>query len=172
MCRLHEMMILLLPLSRWKEGVRRRHLARCPRCAAESAALENTVRTFLTPAWTREESGWESKVRRGMDQGNGARAEDRGSAAGHRSGDGRRLRLQVAAGVALLFLAVGGWILFRNRDGGALLLGPTPAEKAAGPGPRVQVFSAELRGKPAKAYIYQTPRISFVWISPSKEIGG
>jgi anti-sigma factor RsiW len=157
MCRLHEMMILLLPLSRWKEGVRRRHLARCPRCAAESAALENTVRTFLTPAWTREESGWESKVRRGMDQGNGARAEDRGSAAGHRSGDGRRLRLQVAAGVALLFLAVGG---------------PTPAEKAAGPGPRVQVFSAELRGKPAKAYIYQTPRISFVWISPSKEIGG
>jgi hypothetical protein len=37
--------------------------------------------------------------------------------------------------------------------------------------PRVQVISAELGGMRAKAYIYQTPMASFIWIAPSKEPG-
>jgi hypothetical protein len=38
--------------------------------------------------------------------------------------------------------------------------------------PRVQVISVELKGKPAKPYIYQTPKASFIWIAPFKDIGG
>jgi hypothetical protein len=134
--------------------------------------LENAVREFLTPAWTRDNPGFEANIRRRQDRAESARATEWTGTTGRGTGFKPRLRLQVAIGAALLFLAVGGWMLFRNRDGGPSSSGPSAPGAAPGFGPRVRVFSAELRGKPAKTYIYQTPKISFVWISPSKEIGG
>jgi hypothetical protein len=163
MCRLTEWLVFCLPLRRWKDAVRRRHLARCPRCAAEDKALENAVHAFLTPAWTRDNPGLETKVRRRLVWAEGAPGAEKA---------GRRLLLRVAVGAALIFLSVGGWILFHHRDAGRALPGAVSNGNIAGSGPRVRVFSAELRGKPAKTYIYQTPKISIVLISPSKEIGG
>jgi len=164
MCRIIEMMILVLPLSRWKEGVRRRHLARCSRCAVEEAAREKAIRTFLTPPWIRENPGMDPKI--------WTRAERTAAADRHVARVRWRLRIPVAAGTAILAMSALGLLFFWNRDRGTPPTEPTAALETAVPGPRVQVFSAELRGKPAKAYIYQTPRISFVWISPAKEIGG
>jgi len=84
-----------------------------------------------------------------------------------------RYRLwRTAFGAALIILGISGFFLFRR-----------PADKAVGfeaskrlelkeTDPRVQVISVELKGKPAKPYIFQTPKASFIWIGPSKDIGG
>jgi hypothetical protein len=79
---------------------------------------------------------------------------------------------RTAFGAALIILGISGFFLFRR-----------PADKAVGfeaskrlelreTDPRVQVISVELKGKPAKPYIFQTPKASFIWIGPSKDIGG
>ena len=79
---------------------------------------------------------------------------------------------RIAFGAALIILGISGFFLFRR-----------PADKAVGfeaskrlelkeTDPRVQVISVELKGKPAKPYIFQTPKASFIWIGPSKDIGG
>lgn len=38
--------------------------------------------------------------------------------------------------------------------------------------PRVVIEHAEINGKKARAYIYQTPEISFIWFSEAKNNGG
>ena len=38
--------------------------------------------------------------------------------------------------------------------------------------PRVVIEHAEIDGKKARAYIYQTPEISFIWFSEAKNNGG
>jgi len=38
--------------------------------------------------------------------------------------------------------------------------------------PRVLIKHAEIEGKKARAYIYQTPEISFIWFTEAKNNGG
>jgi len=38
--------------------------------------------------------------------------------------------------------------------------------------PRVLIKHAEIEGKKARAYIYQTPEISFIWFTEAKNKGG
>ena len=172
MCRLHEILIFLLPLGKWKETVRRRHLARCSRCAGAWAAGEKEVRTFLTPRWTREARDFWPEILRRMDSPREARA---GAEVASRDRPARIrpwIRIPAAAGALILLLGAFGLWLSRNRDGRMPSAEKTPPLKSEAAGPRVQVFSAELGKKPAKAYIYQTPKISFIRIAPAKDNGG
>jgi len=49
---------------------------------------------------------------------------------------------------------------------------PPEAEALVKETPRVVIEHAEIDGKKAKAYIYQTPEISFIWFSEAKDNGG
>jgi len=46
------------------------------------------------------------------------------------------------------------------------------AEALVNETPRVVIKHAEIEGKKARAYIYQTPEISFIWFSEAKNNGG
>jgi hypothetical protein len=78
----------------------------------------------------------------------------------------------VAAGAALLILGLGAFLLLRSPR--EIASGSSTASKDGQieTTPRIQVISVELQGKPAKPFIYQTPKASFIWIAPSKDIGG
>jgi hypothetical protein len=77
-----------------------------------------------------------------------------------------------AAGAALLILGLGAFLLLRSPR--EIASGSTAASKDGRieATPRIQVISVEFHGKPAKPFIYQTPKASFIWIVPSKDIGG
>lgn len=38
--------------------------------------------------------------------------------------------------------------------------------------PRIEITYAEIKGKKAKPYIYQTPNMSFIWFAKTKDNGG
>ena len=38
--------------------------------------------------------------------------------------------------------------------------------------PRIIIKHAEIKGKKAKPYIYQTPYVSFIWFAETKNSGG
>jgi hypothetical protein len=78
----------------------------------------------------------------------------------------------MAAGAVLVLIGLSGFLLFRPHPNPAAGTGASMREIRADSAPRVQVISVELKGKPAKPYIYQTPKASFIWIAPSKDIGG
>jgi len=84
----------------------------------------------------------------------------------------RRYAWEGAAAAAFLILGLGGYFLLRSPGGGASGSGAQPGEARIDMLPRIHVISVELNGKPAKPFIYQTPKTSFIWIAPSKEIGG
>lgn len=79
----------------------------------------------------------------------------------------------IAAGAVLMLLGLSGFFLLRPQHDTAA--GPSRAsmlEIRLDSVPRVQVISVELKGKPAKPFIFQTPKASFIWIAPSKDMGG
>lgn len=78
----------------------------------------------------------------------------------------------ITAGVVLVLIGLSGFLLFLPHHDKAAGVGASMRETRADSAPRVQVISVELKGKPAKSYIYQTPKASFIWIAPSKDIGG
>jgi hypothetical protein len=84
----------------------------------------------------------------------------------------RRYAWGAAAAAAFLILGLGGYFLLRSPGGGAS--GSTAASNGGWieTPPRIHIISVELLGKPAKPFIYQTPKASFIWIVPSKDIGG
>jgi len=84
----------------------------------------------------------------------------------------RRFAWGAAAAAAFIILGLGGYFLLRSPSGGASGIGPTAKDARIETAPRVHVISVELNGKPAKPFIYQTPKVSFIWIVPSKDIGG
>jgi hypothetical protein len=84
----------------------------------------------------------------------------------------RYLLWGITAGVVLVLIGLSGFLLFLPHHDKAAGVGVSMRETRADSAPRVQVISVELKGKPAKPYIYQTPKASFIWIAPSKDIGG
>jgi hypothetical protein len=84
----------------------------------------------------------------------------------------RYLLWGTAAGAVLVLIGLSGFLLFLPHHDKAAGIGASIRETLTDSAPRVQVISVELKGKPAKPYIYQTPKASFIWIAPSKDIGG
>ena len=79
----------------------------------------------------------------------------------------------MTVGAILLLFGLAGFFLFRlHEDKATSSASSSTSETRMDSAPRIQVISVELKGKPAKSYIYQTPKASFIWIAPSKDIGG
>jgi len=79
---------------------------------------------------------------------------------------------RIAAAAALVLIGLSSFFLFRPHHEHVAASKASAPESATDSSPRIQVISVELKGKPAKPYIYQTPKASFIWIAPSKDIGG
>jgi len=170
MCKIYKILYAAIPLRKWKSALIRRHFERCPRCAEEIFIKEHDVRAIFKPDWIREASDLWPHVRPKI-------ISHEVQFQRFRPGlSPSRLRLPkgaLAAAISAFFIlgTIGFFLLMphgHKLPGPESSLSKTPAVAV----PRVQVISVELKGKRAKAYIYQTPTATFIWIAPSKEIGG
>lgn len=169
MCKIYKILYAAIPVKKWKSALIRRHFERCPRCAEEIIFKDHVVRAFFKPDWIQETPNFWPQIRtRIISHENQPETFRPGISPWQLRA--RRWSLAAAAAAFLIIGAI-GFFLLRQPD--HKISGPEsslPKDLIAAV-PRVQVISAELGGKRAKAYIYQTPTASFIWIAPSKEPG-
>jgi hypothetical protein len=170
MCKIYKILYAAIPLKKWKSALIRRHFERCPRCAEEFNYKDHVVRAFFKPEWIQGASSVWPQVRAQII----LRKNEPEALRPAISPPRLRLPIRALAAAISAFFILGTIGFFLLRPHGRKLSGPESSlsTKPAAAVPRVQVISVELGGKRAKAYIYQTPTASFIWIAPSQETGG
>ncbi|GEM_PF-890341 len=173
MCRLHRWLFRLLPLRSWRGRLLGGPVRRCPRCAAAPSRLEEArLRAFLEPDWiVRAPSLWpelERRIETGAPQAAAPTVAGRRPAARQAF---RWLAAAAAAGAAVLILTATGVLPPWSGRPAADAPGPVQASLPAEEARPIVIDSQTLQGKPARAYCYQTPRASYVWIAPVRGNG-
>jgi hypothetical protein len=130
----------------------------------ESRALE----AYLKPEWIEKTPGYWPELRRRI-----ASDEASASAAARRrpSLPWTARWLRVSVGAAALLLAGIGIFQVADRRRSGMSPDASSLSEPAGEAGGVSVSSQTLRGKPARAFYFQTPHASYVWIAPSGENG-
>jgi hypothetical protein len=177
MCRLFKILVAAVPFRSWKSAIVRRHLGRCERCAEALKAGDRAIASALKPDWIAGGPSLWPGVQEKIDA---AEFSSRLPEALSQTHLRRSLRIArrwaLAASIsACLAAVVIVWVVVGRPDRRPWGAGLTPSGRPVvvpASAPRVQIISAEVGGKRAKTYIYQTPKGSFIWIAPQKEIGG
>ena len=145
LCKIVELVYVLIPWKPWQGLLIRLHIEKCPRCQ-ECLASRESVGSLLVqergvdigrPLWT----GVESALREDLGK-EGKKDKDREAW----SPAGRRWGWAVAAGVLLVLIA--GFILFREFR-------PQEAASAAAVPARFELEYVRVGGLPANTVIYQ-----------------
>jgi predicted anti-sigma-YlaC factor YlaD len=169
-CKIYKILYAAIPLKKWKSAIIQRHFERCPSCAGEIDLENDVVRTFFKPDWIQEPSVVWPQVHAQILSQENEPEKIRSRIFPLRL----RLPRWALAAAASVFFILGtiGYFLWTTH--GHKIVGPESSlpKKPTVAMPRVRVISVELEGKRAKAYIYQTPTATFIWIAPSKNIGG
>lgn len=163
MCRLYKLLYKLFPVKSFQSFLIKKHFSICSSCQKETEIESQLKNVLATPCWiAKEESIWPQIREKLYSQRKKTLKADRAfqpfflkkwkwAAVG--------LVLVVSIGVVLLVHTN----LKRESAGAEALLEDTP---------RIVIKHAEIEGKKARAYIYQTPEISFIWFSEIKNNGG
>ncbi len=163
MCRLYKLLYTLFPVKRFRSILIERHFSVCPGCQKETE-LESYLKNMLAdPDWiAKEESMWpQIKENIYSQRKKSFKAE-------------KTLRPFFFpkwkwAAVGLVLVVALGVVLIVPTN---VQRKPAEAEALVKETPRVVIEHAEIDGKKARAYIYQTPEISFIWFSEAKDNGG
>jgi len=170
MCKVYKILYAILPLKKWRSVLIRGHFERCPSCSAEMDGLNKGAGVFFRPGWIQETRNLWPRVRRGIFSFENRPEEFCPDIHAARF---RVKKWRLAAAFSALFvLGVIGFFFLGHHERNVLAPELVPLQAPAAMAPRIQVISVELKGKRAKAYIYQTPTASFIWIAPAKDIGG
>jgi hypothetical protein len=155
MCKLMRLLFIAIPFHSFRDFLIGNHLSNCPRCQKEWELDQETVKSFAMPDWIKKESSlWpriQAKIKR---SGQEKILSRKGKATS------RFLRWQWAVTSLALFIFV-GLILVINKVG----LRPRSITEIslASKNPQVNIIRAEIQGKKAKTFIYQTKENLFIW---------
>jgi hypothetical protein len=153
MCKLIRVLYAVVRSDRFRDYLIRKHMAVCPRCRQDEAAVLEGGLSLRPPEWIfREASLWPEVER--MMAGRGAPGPARPQVPRRRP----FAELAVASG-GVLAVAVLTLLLGRRP--------PVTDDIAAvvARAPRIEILSAAIEGRPARATLYQTERASFIWFS-------
>ena len=151
----------------------RRLPKRNPDGEGKKEAEKKLLQSWCAPEWTRTTSDYWPSIRQTIETSDSAEDSARKlkTTVPVMFPRPRRWALAAAGAVLLASIVIGVfyWKYGERRQDQRAGKGPLiDVESAA----RVQVISVEFEGRKAKPYLFQTPRTTFIWISPTKDIGG
>jgi predicted anti-sigma-YlaC factor YlaD len=153
----------MIPIHDFRAYLIQKHLAVCSQCQREWAIDKSTEESFTKPEWVINEHSLWPQIRQKI---NAAEPEEapfrRRKTAFHLP------RWQWAlAGLALLIFIVFNLMLDKGLVHSLSKKEVSLAIKI----PQVRIIHAELRGKKARPFIYQTPENLFIWFDKIKQEG-
>lgn len=165
MCRLCEVLYVLLPIQSLRGWLLRKHMAECPRCCRDLALGEPTARAAAEiPPWIRQEPSLWPRVKAKI---LASRSEPESEKI--RAGAPGFIHWRYAVAALSLALFIAANLLIQQRSTVSSAPGMTAAAPAAA---SVTVNFAEVQGKKARHHIFQTPSGSYIWFAQSKDSGG
>jgi hypothetical protein len=162
MCKFIAFLYDLIPIQGFRAFLIKRHIAKCPICEKESAMETILEEKFKIPDWIESEQSLWPQIRE--------KVFGPEPLPTHRQ---KALRIMpprwqwALAGIALL-LVVGINLLIERDFDRKRIQGEFIATTTA---PRIIITHAEIKGKQAKPFIYQTQGKYFVWFEESKSEG-
>jgi hypothetical protein len=163
MCRLYKLLYKLFPIKSIQSFLIEKHFSVCSSCQKETEVESQIKNVLAAPSWIEKEENIWPQIREKL-----------------YSQRKKQIKAETAlkpffiqkwkwAAISLVLVIAIGLILLvqinyqRKSAEEEALLEDTP---------RVVIKHAEIEGKKARAYIYQTPEISFIWFSKIKNNGG
>lgn len=161
MCLLFKFLFWLFPFRSFRALVLRIHIDRCSRCQEEYEIEDKTKDILTIPDWIKEEPSLWPRVNRKMIP----------------VGDEKTKKLKKPYfktkwywAAATLFIAAAVVLIVWNQQSGKkrIAFEETAATQEI---PQVTIKHAEVNGKKATSYVYQTQKISFIWFSETDKMG-
>jgi len=163
MCRLYKLLYKFIPIKSFQAFLIKKHFSVCSSCQKETEIESQLKNVLAFPSWiAKEESIWPQIREKLYSQRKKTLKAEKTLAPffiQKWKWAAASLVLVIAAGVVLLV-----HINFQKKS--------AEEEALVKDTPRVVIKNAEINGKKAIAYLYQTPEISFIWFSEAKNNGG
>lgn len=161
MCLFFKFLFWLFPFRSFRALVLRIHIDRCSRCQ-EEYEIEDLTKDILTvPDWIEEEPSLWPQVNRKMVTLGNEEAKKRKKPYFKSKWYWAAATLFIAAAVVLIV-----WTQ-QNGNKGILFEEALVTQEI----PQVMIRNAEVNGKKATSYVYQTQKISFIWFSETDKTG-
>ena len=163
MCRLYKILYKLFPVKSFQSFLIEKHFSICSSCQKETEIESNLKDMLAVPSWIAEDESIWPQIREKLYSQ-------------------RKKTLKAEKTLKPFFFTKWKWAAFGLvlvvSTGLILLVHINYQRKSADEEalfketPRVVIKHAEINGKKARAYLYQTPEISFIWFSEAKNNGG
>jgi len=163
MCRLYKLLYKLFPVKSFQSFLIEKHFSVCSSCQKETEIESQLKNVLAVPNWiVQEEIMWPQIREKLYSQ--------------------RKKLFKTKKTLQPFFFAKWKWavasLVFVVAFGVIIMIHINFQRKSAEEEalledtPRVVIKHAEINGKKARPYIYQTPEISFIWFSEAKNNGG
>lgn len=155
MCKIIRFMYMTIPFHDFRDYLIRKHLAVCPRCQKVWGYIPDIEKSFKMPVWIEKESSLWPQIREKIER------KEQGPNSADTRGSTFLLRRWQWATVGLSLIILVGVILVVERK---KIQGPSEVETIlAHKNPQVKIIHAEIQGKKAKTFVYQTSENLFIW---------
>ncbi len=161
MCLIFRLLFWLFPIRSIRAAILRIHIDLCCRCQQEYEIEDLTKDILTVPGWIKAEPSLWPQVKRKM-----VTSVEKTTV--RRKKSYFMTKWQWAA--ATLFIAAALVLIVWARQSSVKRI-PFEEAAAAQKIPQVTIRHAEVNGKKATSYVYQTQRISFIWFSETDKTG-
>lgn len=159
MCKFYKFLYWLIPVKSFQSFLIRKHFSGCDRCQRE-IEMDNRLKEMVIPDWIRAEKSLWPQIKSRL-----SIPEEKTHVKEKKDGFFSYKKWPWAmAGLALVCVMGSSVLIYRNFQK------KLSVEKAAlvNEMSRVKINYAEIKGKKAIPYIYQTPTVSFIWFAETK----
>lgn len=164
MCKLYKFLYRLVPSKRFQSFLIKKHFSVCSLCQQEFETDEKLKEIFAHTAWTKDEKSLWPEIKPKLHTPEKITLEEK-----RKYGFSFIRKWHWAmAGLALAIMVGLNLLIQQGFQEKAPVKGASLEKERA----RVIIKHAEIRGKKAKPYVYQTPDVSFIWFTETKETGG
>ena len=156
MCKLIRFLYISIPILDFRDFLIQKHLGDCPHCQREWEIDRKTEESLWMPGWIKKESSLFPRIQEKIKR---ARVEQEEAPSTKIMTTFFPRWQWTLAGLVLIILV--GMILVVDK----ILIQPSPETEfsLALKNPQVKIIHAEISGKKAKPFIYQTQENLYIW---------